>query len=147
MNNMIQITLKAKHFYYIAYYLRDRSIQQYYPVINRIAVALAGNSDMTADFTISATVSEVIDIFKILTYLPEGQANKINVEMDDLLGPQIIAGATQEGINGIGPDADGNLPDNAYWQLIAQGITYTKTNNAAIRDSAINTGKSFVDSL
>jgi hypothetical protein len=144
---MVQITFKSKHFYYVAYYLRDRSIQQYYPVINRIAVALAGNNDMTADFTISATVNEIIDIFAILTKLPEGQANKINVEMDDLFLPQIVLGIADEQANGIGPDADGNLPSDAYWQRIAQGITAIKVSNTAIRDSAINNGKLFVDSL
>lgn len=144
---MIQVTFKAKHFYYVVYYLKNKSIQQYYPIINRIATALVGNNDMTADFTISATVNEIVDIFKILTYLPEGQTNKINVEMDDMLLPQIVLGVADEQANGVGPDANGNLPENAYWQTIARDITYVKTSNTTIRDSIINTGKSFVDSL
>jgi hypothetical protein len=144
---MIQITFKAKHYYYVVHYLKNKSIQQYYPIINRIATVLVGNNDITADFTISATVSEIVDIFKILTYLPEGQTNKINVEMDDMLLPQIVLGIADEQANGIGPDADGNLPENAYWQTIARDITYIKTSNAAIKDSIINAGKSFIDSL
>jgi hypothetical protein len=144
---MVQITLKAKHFYYVVNYLRDRSIQQYYPVINRIAAVLLGNTDLEAQFSVDATSAEVIDIFKVLTYLPEGQSNILNSEMDDLLTPQIIAGASQEGANGIGPDADGNLPENAYWQIIAQGITYQKSINASARELAIQTGKTFIDSI
>jgi hypothetical protein len=144
---MIQIQLKAKHFYYIVYYLRDRSIQQFYPLINRIAVVLSGNTDFDTLFTVDATPNEVINIFKILTYLPEGQANMLNVEMDDLLIPQIISGATQEGINGIGPDEEGNLPSNAYWQLIFRGISEQRLTNTTARDSAIENGKNFIDSL
>jgi hypothetical protein len=67
--------------------------------------------------------------------------------MDSMLGSQIIAGATQEGINGIGPDADGNLPDDAYWQIIAKGITYQRNMNTTNRNNAIQIGKDFIDSI
>jgi hypothetical protein len=82
-----------------------------------------------------------------LTVLPEGQANRINVEMDDLLMPQIVLGIADEQAAGIGPDADGNLPDNAYWQLIARGITYAKGLNTSAKDNAIQQGKNFIDTL
>lgn len=144
---MVEITLKAKHYYYIVNCLKEKSVQKYYPVINRIASSLLGNTDLEAQFSVNATPSEVIDIFVMLTYLPEGQANAINVEMDSMLGSQIIAGATQEGINGIGPDADGNLPDDAYWQIIAKGITYQRNMNTTNRNNAIQIGKDFIDSI
>jgi hypothetical protein len=144
---MIQITLKARHFYYIAANLKNYSVGQYLPLINRMKKVLSGNTDFEAEFSVEATVSEVIDIYKMLTFLPEGQSNTFNTEMSQLLQPQIIAGATQEGINGIGPDADGNLPDNAYWQLISQGITYTRNNNISIRNSSILVGQSIIDSI
>ena len=144
---MVQITLKAKHYYYIIHYLRNASVQQYFSLINRLKTTLLGNTDLEASFDVNASVVEVINMFKTLTILPEGQANRINVEMDDLLTPQITAGVTQEITDGIGPDAEGNLPDNAYWQLIAQGITYAKNLNTVARESAITQGKSFIDNL
>ena len=144
---MVNISLKASHFYFITYQLKNSTIEQYFSLINRIKTALAGNTDLTASFTISASPDEVIVIFNILTKLPEGVANKINTEMDDLLTPQIITGATQEGINGIGPDADGNLPPNAYWQIIAKGITETKDTNTLTRNNYISLGKTLIDQI
>lgn len=144
---MVQITLKAKHYYYIIHYLRNASVQQSFSLISRLKTVLAGNNDLEASFTVNANVVEVLTIFKTLTALPEGQANRMNVEMDDLLTPQITAGASQEGANGIGPDADGNLPENAYWQIIAQGITYAKNINTVARENAIAQGKEFIDQL
>lgn len=144
---MVQITLKAKHYYYIIHYLRNASVQQSFSLINRLKTVLVGNNDLEASFTVSASVIEVLTIFKTLTALPEGQANKINVEMDDLLTPQIITGVSQEMTDGIGPDADGNLPDNAYWQLIAQGIGYTKNLNTEAREAAIVNGKALIDQI
>jgi hypothetical protein len=144
---MVQITLKAKHYYYIIHYLRNVSVQQSFSLISRLKTALTGNNDLELLVTVSASVVEVITIFKTLTALPEGQANRMNVEMDDLLTPQITAGVTQELTDGIGPDAEGNLPDNAYWQLIAQGITYAKNINTTARENAIAQGKSFIDQL
>lgn len=144
---MIQITLKAKHYYYIIHYLRNASVQQSFSLISRLKTVLAGNNDLEASFTVNANVVEVLTIFKTLTALPEGQANRMNVEMDDLLTPQITAGVTQELTDGIGPDVDGNLPDNAYWQLIAQGITYAKNINTTTRENAIAQGKEFIDQL
>jgi hypothetical protein len=108
---------------------------------------LNGNDDLDASFDVNANVVEVIDMFKTLTILPEGQANKINTEMDDLLLPQIVLGIADEQSAGISPDADGNLPNNAYWQLIAQGIVYAKGLNADARDNAITQGKTFLNQL
>ena len=144
---MVQVRLKAKHYYYIVHYLRNSSVQQYFSLINRLKTALSGNNDLDAFFYINATVVEVIDMFKTLTVLPEGEANKINTEMDDLLMPQIVLGIADEQANGIGPDADGNLPENAYWQLIAKGITYAKELNTVVREAAITNGKTFIDQI
>jgi hypothetical protein len=144
---MVQIRLKAKHYYYIVHYLRNSSVQQYFSLINRLKTALNGNNDLDASFDVNASVVEVVDMFKTLTVLPEGQANRLNVEMDDLLTPQITAGVIQEITDGIGPDEEGNIPDNAYWQLIARGITYAKELNTAARDNAITQGKTFIDLL
>lgn len=144
---MVNITLKAKHFYFITYQLKNSTIEQYFSLISRIKTALTGNTDNEASFTVEASPAEVIVIFRTLTVLPEGVANVINVEMDDLLTAQIIAGASQEGANGIGPDAEGNLPENAYWQIIAQGVLDVKISNATARNNAIAQGKFLIDQI
>jgi len=144
---MVNIQLKAKHFYFVTYQLRNSSINQYFSLISRIKTVLAGNTDLNALFSVSASPTEVITMYRTLTVLPEGVANQINIEMDDLLLPQIVLGVADEQANGIGPDADGNLPENAYWQIIAQGVTQIKDSNVATRDAAINEGKNIIDQI
>jgi hypothetical protein len=144
---MINITLKASHLYFITYQLKNSTIEQYFSLVSRIKTALAGNTDTNSSFTISASPEEVVVIFNTLTKLPEGVANKINTEMDDLLLPQIALGVADEQANGIGPDAEGNLPPNAYWQIIAKGITDTKDTNTLTRNNYISQGKTLIDQI
>lgn len=134
---MVDITLKASHFYFITYYLKNGTIDQYFSLISRIKTALAGNTDLNISFTISASADEVITMFRMLTVLPEGVANKINSEMDDLLTTQIEVGYIFETANGIEGD----------WHYIAANITETKTNNTTARDNAIQLGKTLIDQL
>ena len=144
---MVNITLKASHYYFITYQLKNSTIEQYFSLVNRIKTALFENNDLEASFAISATSDEVITMFRILTVLPEGMANKINTEMDDLLLPQIVLGIADEQANGIGPDAEGNLPPNAYWQIIAKGITEIKDVNTLTRNNYITLGKALIDQI
>ena len=144
---MIQITLKAKHYYFIANQLRNFSVEQYFSLMSRIKTALTGNTDLEATFTVDASTDEVVAMFRILTLLPEGVANVINVEMDDMLMPQIVLGVADEQAAGVGPDADGNLPYEAYWQRTARDITAIKVNNASTRDGMISQGQSIIDRL
>jgi hypothetical protein len=144
---MINITLKANHFYFITYQLKNSTIEQYFSLVNRIKTALSGNNDLDASFTINTTPDEVIIIFRTLTVLPEGVANKINTEMDDLLLPQVVLGVADEQAAGIGPDAEGNLPANAYWQIIAKGITEIKDVNTLTRNTYITLGKALIDQI
>lgn len=144
---MIQIQLKARHFYFISYYLRNASIIQYISLVNRIKDSLQGNQDMEQSFSVSTTADELIMIYKILTMLPEGQANALNDEMSALLLPQITNGVMAEQMNGIVPDAEGNFPNNAYFQIIANGISQTRANNLTMRNEAISNGKQLIDLL
>jgi len=144
---MIQITLKAKHYYFIANQLRNFSVEQYFSLMSRIKTALTGNTDLEATFTVDASTDEVVAMFRVLTQLPEGVANVINVEMDDLLMPQIVLGVADEQAAGIGPDADGNLPYEAYWQRTARDITAIKVNNASTRDGMISQGQAIIDRI
>ena len=102
---------------------------------------------MDAMFDIDVHPWEIIDIFSILTNLPEGQATMINAEMMDLLQPQMVTGITSEMMNGILPDLDGNLPENALWQTVAAGITARRNENFTARDAAITYGQQLIDQL
>lgn len=144
---MIQITLKAKHYYYIVKFLKNYSLEQYFDLFSRIKNALQNNVDNEAEFSVNASLGEIINIYKILTVLPEGQANVINSEMSDMLQTQIQAGAIQEITNGIVADENGSLPENAYWQSLGAALTGYKNENAAIRDADINTGKQLIEGL
>jgi hypothetical protein len=144
---MIQVTFKAKHYYFIVFHLKNASIQQYYSLINRIKTVLAGNIDLEANTTLTVSVKEIINIYKILTALPEGVSNIFNTEMSDLLETQIITGVTDEITNGNGPDVDGNISATAYWQLLAAALTELKNENAGKRNTIVAEGKSLIDTL
>jgi len=144
---MIQITLKAKHYYFIANQLRNFSIEQYFSLMGRIKTALTGNTNLEASFTVDTNTDEIVAMFRVCTNLPEGVANVINVEMDDLLLPQIVLGVADEQAAGIGPDADGNLPYEAYWQRTARDITAIKARNTSTRNEMIAQGQSIIDNI
>ncbi len=144
---MIQVTFKAKHYYFIAFHLKNASIQQYYSLINKIKTALTGNTDLDANTTVETTVGEITNIYKVLTVLPEGVANIFNTEMSDLLQAQVIAGIADEIANGNGPDADGNIPSTAYWHITAGALGGLKAENAAKRNAIVAEGKNLIDSL
>jgi len=144
---MIQIQLKAKHFYYILFNLKDATIRQYFSLIQTIKTQLSGNTDMDELYTVEVPYYLVVQIFKVLTQLPEGQAATINAEMMTMLGQQTQTGVIQEMTNGLVADADGNLPDAAYWQRLAADITYYRNQNIATRDSAINQGYDLLNQL
>lgn len=133
---MIQIRLKAKHFYYIVRFLKNYSLEDYFGLFSRIKIALDGNTNDEAEFNVSADVSEVVQIYKILTILPEGQSNTINTEMAAMLQTQITDGAAVE----IG---DGNV--TTYWQQLGQALTAIKNENQASRDADILTGKNLIN--
>ena len=144
---MVQLTFKAKHFYFIAYHLKNASIQQYFSLISRIKTSLAGNSNLEADCIIQPTVSEIISIYKVLTVLPEGVANVFNTEMSDLLMAQVVAGMADEVAAGNGPDADGNVPSTAHWHIIAAALQALKSENAAKRNAIISEAVNFMSSI
>lgn len=144
---MIQVTLKAKHYYFIVNQLKNTSVGQYFSLMSRLKTVLTGNTDLEASFTVDTNTDEVTAMFRVCTRLPEGIANVINVEMDDLLLPQIAAGVAAEQAAGIGPDENGNLPYEAYWQRTARDITAMKASNTTERNSMIAQGQSFIDQI
>lgn len=144
---MIQITLKAKHYYYIVRFLKNLSLEDYFSLFSRIKIALDGNINDEAEFSVITSVGEVVNIYKRLTILPEGQANAINVEMATMLASQIQIGAGEEIANGIVMDADGNLPANAYWQQLGASLTQIRNENTASRLADIQTGKNILSGI
>jgi len=132
---MIQITLKAKHYYYIVRFLKNYSLEQYFSLFSRIAIALNGNTDDEAEFSVTASVEEIVAIYKILTILPEGQANSINVEMAAMLQSEIQNGVTVE---------LGSAIENGPWQMLGAALTQIRTENTLARLADIQTGKNLL---
>ena len=135
---MIQITLKAKHYYYIVRFLKNLSLEDYFSLFSRIKTVLDGNTNDDAEFSVNASVEEVVNIYKRLTILPEGQANSINVEMAAMLQTTIQDGVVYEIANGI---VDGD------WQILGEALTQIREENTASRLADIETGKSIINNI
>lgn len=143
---MIQLQLKAKHFYYIAFALQDKPLRQFAGILSRMKDALLDNTDLNALFTIDVSYNDLISVFTIAASLPEGLSSSINTEMNLLIMPQIQAGVIAEIQAGNVADADGNLPEAAIYQRIAKTITEIKTGNANVMTIQIGLGQSIVNS-
>ena len=143
---MIQLQLKAKHFYYIAFALQDKPLRQFAGILSRMKDALLDNTDLNALFTIDVSYNDLISVFTIAAALPEGLSSSINTEMNLLIMPQIQAGVIAEIQAGNVADADGNLPEAAIYQRIAKTITEIKTGNANVMTIQIGLGQSIVNS-
>ena len=143
---MIQLQLKAKHFYYIAFALQDKPLRQFAGILSRMKDALVDNTDLNALFTIDVSYNDLISVFTIAASLPEGLSSSINTEMNLLIMPQIQAGVIAEIQAGNVADADGNLPEAAIYQRIAKTITEIKTGNANAMAIQIGLGQSIINS-
>jgi hypothetical protein len=88
---MIQVELKAKHYYLIANILfRDSAINSF-SLLQRIKDATDGVADDDL-VTVTSTTEELLTSYRKLSNQPEGQYSQINAEMVALLTPQIQAG-------------------------------------------------------
>ena len=142
---MIQLELKAKHFYLIAdiifiesaKYLR---LQEYLstrgasvgvnsnitqPVIDNIRTACQGKQDNDL-VTVGVDTTSFVGVFQILAQKAEGSYNNVNTEMMDMLTPQIQAGV-----------ADGN----EEWISLGEQVTTIRANNLQVVTDAIAGGK------
>lgn len=88
---MINVELKSKHYMCIADILFASSAYESFSTLEKIKAACAGLPDEEL-VTVNFPGSTVFQVYNILTYRPEGQFNRINTEMYDLLVPQIQAG-------------------------------------------------------
>lgn len=125
---MIQLQLKAKHFFFIANDLKNAAAYQFFSLLNRIKSATAGkeNDELV---TVETSVDDLIFVFRLLSEKKEGEANMINTQMMELITPQIQAGA---GAN------------NPEWLQVYQQITAVREANWAVTESAILSGKNFL---
>lgn len=88
---MIQVELKAKHYYLIADILFGAAAYVSFATLEKIKTACQGlQDDDTA--TVEIDVPTFVNVFSILAQKPEGSYNNINTEMMDMLTPQIQAG-------------------------------------------------------
>lgn len=125
---MISVQLKAKHLYFVVNDLKRYSAEEYYTLIKRIAMQCGGVEDDDI-VGITTSVDSLVKIFSNIASKPEGQANRINTEMMQLLTPQIQAGV-QSG--------------DPEWIEAAGRISTIRNSNWAITDEAIIAGKTFI---
>jgi hypothetical protein len=125
---MVNVTLKAKHLYFISNDLRNYSAAEYFALLGRIKTVCVGVADDDS-VAVDVAVIELIKIFNIIASKPEGQANRINTEMMELLTPQLEAGV---------------LSEDPEWVEAATAINNIRNNNWAITDNAIVIGKTFI---
>lgn len=122
---MIQLELKAKHYFLIADILFGTAAYVSFPTLEKIKTACQGlNDDDTA--TVEIDISTVIYVFNILAQKPEGSYNNINTEMMDSLTLQIQAGVTNE---------------DPEWISLGEQVTAIRTANLEIVTNAIAGGK------
>ena len=122
----ISVELKAKHYYLVAEILFSTAAYESYKTLNSIAVACQGTLDDDL-VTLLIAPEKVFYVYNILTYKPEGQFNRVNSEMYDLLLPQIQAGA-QGG--------------NEQWIWLGTQIQSVRDQNLSVVDNMIANGKS-----
>jgi hypothetical protein len=127
LNNtiMIQVELKAKHYFLIADILFGTAAYVSFTTLEKIKTACQGlQDDDTA--TVEIDVPTFINVFSILTQKPEGSYNNVNTEMMDMLTPQIQAGV-----------ADGN----EEWISLGEQVTVIRANNLQVVTNSIQNGK------
>lgn len=128
----MNIQLKAKHFYYIAYMIKGKPSSDYFGLILNIKTATANVADDDL-VSVATTPSQVGAIYDILTMNPEGQAAVINEEMYQLLSTQI-----QTNIQQMQPDPE--------WVSLYQIITDIRSMNLGVAAKIIDAGKTFIKS-
>jgi hypothetical protein len=122
---MIQVELKAKHYFLIADLLFGTAAYVSFATLEKIKTACQGlqNDD---NATVEIDVPTFISVFSILAQKPEGSYNNVNTEMMDMLTPQIQAGV-----------ADGN----EEWISLGEQVTAIRAANLEVVTNAIASGK------
>ena len=122
---MIQVELKAKHYFLIADILFGAAAYVSFATLEKIKVACQGLQDNDVA-TVEIDVPTFISVFSILAQKPEGSYNNINTEMMDMLTPQIQAGVA----NG-----------DPEWISLGEQVTEIREGNLQVVTNAIASGK------
>jgi hypothetical protein len=122
---MIQLDLKAKHYYLIAEILFGFAAYTSFATLEKIKTACLNVADDDL-VSVESDVNTVTQVFQILSQKPEGSFNDVNTEMLDLLFPQLAAGV------GAG---------DPEWIQLSNNVTEIRTNNLAVVTDSIANGK------
>lgn len=122
---MIQLQLKAKHYYLVADILFGAAAYVSFPILEKIKAACQGLQDNDTA-TVEIDVPTFISVFSILAQKPEGSYNNVNTEMMDMLAPQIQAGIAN------------NDPE---WISLGEQIVTIRAANLQVVTDAIASGK------
>lgn len=122
---MVQVELKAKHFYLISYLLFRDQASVSFSTLEKIKTATVNklDDDLT---TVESDVNFFITVFKKLGAEPEGQFTNPNEEMYNLLVPQIQAGVTAEDQDWITLSTEIQSIRTANQDNVAAYIQYAK---------------------
>jgi hypothetical protein len=122
---MIQLDLKAKHYYLIAEILFGFAAYTSFATLEKIKTACLGVADDDL-VSVESDVNTITTVFQILSQKPEGSFNDVNTEMLNLLFPQLAAGV------GAG---------DPEWIQLSNNVTEIRTNNLAVIAASIENGK------
>lgn len=136
---MITIQLKAKHLHFIQGLLKDKSLSEWSGFLSRKIQAVQNKTDEEL-CDMETTVVELTTVYNIITTQSEGVTARINKEMDDLLKQQLDIKVPEEIAAGI-TGQPGELPENAYFQRIAESVGIIKQSNTVLLENIINSGR------
>jgi hypothetical protein len=122
---MVNIQLKAKHFYAIADIQFGIAAYASFSNLEKIKVACQNLQDDDLA-TVETSVDDFLNSFSILSSKPEGMYNMINTEMMDLLIPQIQTGVDN---------------DDPEWIILQTRVQAIRNSNWAVVDNAISSAK------
>jgi len=122
---MVQVQLKAKHYYLIADILFTTAAYVSFSILEKIKTACQGLQDNDTT-TVEIDVTTFVTIFSVLAQKPEGSYNNVNTEMMNMLTPQIQAGIAN------------NDPE---WISLGEQVTAIREINLEVVSNSIENGK------
>lgn len=123
---MIQLQLKNKHIYFAIESIFSNLDPRFSTHLWQLVTT---NSNDEYLQTVEIPKSQLVEIYKAVSRVPEGIAAAINKEINDLILPQLVmqSGMTMQQIAGIQETMD--LPEGFEDNEIAQAILEIATNN------------------
>lgn len=88
---MIDVTLKAKHLYFVANQLQNVVARRFFSLLSEIKIETTGKG-LEDDCNLTVSTEDFKEIYNTLGAMPENRTARINREINSLLEPQIFAG-------------------------------------------------------